>query len=385
MKTKIIANYLPQYHQTEENDRWWGKGYTDWVAVRRSGKLFKGHYQPHVPKDGVYYALDDPTVLSWQAQIAKESGIYGFGIYHYWFSKEQNYLSRPSEILLEHKDIDIHFMFIWDNSTWKRTWSNVKQIANDWAPLYDDDASSESVQNGDGILAELRYGSEAEWKEHFDYLVKFFRDSRYIKDNGKPVFGIFNPGNDASAVIRMIDYWNSYAKECGFEGISVITRHDGIDYEGDSTRFLYEPVYSGWPRQTKLEKIDNKFKELFFHKLLKKPVIYDYDRIWKRIISRAQKMNDKDIALGAFVGYDDSPRRGKNSRVVINTSPDKFGDYMEQLIRINESRQAEFVFLTAWNEWGEGAHMEPDVKYGSQYLNALKNAIMRIEHENSAK
>lgn len=378
MKTKLIANYLPQYHRTDENDKWWGEGYTDWVAVKNSRPLFEEHYQPHIPMNENYYSLDEPEVLRWQAKIAREYGIYGFGIYHYWFSKEKNLLCKPSEILLSHKEIRINFMFIWDNSTWKRTWSHVKKNANDWAPLYDADVSNHTNENN-GILAELKYGREKEWKEHFDYINKFFKDERYIKIDEKPVFCFFNPGNGKEVIDRMVAYWDFCARNAGFKGIHTIMRFDGMTSINNSYGFLYEPVNSGWAINSIGLRIKNKLREYYFPKILKRPIIFDYDRIWSSIIYNANKFSGSDMYLGAFVGYDDAPRRGLNGKVVINSSPEKFGCYMEKLIRINELRDREFIFVTAWNEWGEGAHLEPDERFNTAYLEELKKAIERLE------
>ncbi|MBQ0066894.1 MAG: glycoside hydrolase family 99-like domain-containing protein, partial [Phascolarctobacterium sp.] len=135
-KVKVIANYLPQYHRIPENDMWWGEGYTDWVATKNAKPLFEGHRQPRIPLDNNYYDLSDVNTIRWQAQLARKYGVYGFGIYHYWFNSNMQLLQKPAELLLKNKDIDINFMFIWDNSSWIRSWSNIKEC-NDWAPKFD--------------------------------------------------------------------------------------------------------------------------------------------------------------------------------------------------------------------------------------------------------
>lgn len=109
MKTKIIAMYLPQYHETEDNNRWWGQGFTDWTSVKTSEPLFEGHRQPRVPQNANYYDLSEVENIKWQAKLAKKYGVYGFGIYHYWFSTEKQTLTKPAELLLEHKEIDMPF------------------------------------------------------------------------------------------------------------------------------------------------------------------------------------------------------------------------------------------------------------------------------------
>ena len=148
-EVKIVANYLPQFHSIPENDAWWGKGYTDWNAVKKSKPLFQGHCQPNVPLKYNYYDLSNVDSIRWQASLARQFGIYGFGIYHYWFNSNMKLLEKPAELLLENKDIDIHFCFLWDNSTWKRTWSNVK-FGNDWGT----ENTQNNRKNGEnGILA----------------------------------------------------------------------------------------------------------------------------------------------------------------------------------------------------------------------------------------
>ena len=187
MPVKIIANYLPQFHVIPENSEWWGNNFTDWVAVKKAKPLFKWHNEPRIPLNNNYYSLDNPDSLKWQANLAREYGVYGFGIYHYWFSSSLNLLTKPAELILNNKDIDINFFFIWDNTSWKRTWSVIKR-GNDWAPDFDN-ASSQNKNNG--ILAELIYGEESDWEKPFNYLLPFFKDSRYIKIDNKPAFAFF--------------------------------------------------------------------------------------------------------------------------------------------------------------------------------------------------
>ena len=161
---KILAAYLPQYYEIEENNKWWGKGYTDWVAVKKAVPQFQGHDQPRTPLDKNYYRLDLVDSIRWQADMANKYGIYGFAIYHYWFSSSQHLLTKPAEIIYKNKDININYFFVWDNNSWvNKTWKNVKFI-NEWAPQFEDECSQQMSKNG--ILAELIYGDEAEWDKH---------------------------------------------------------------------------------------------------------------------------------------------------------------------------------------------------------------------------
>ena len=364
---KVIANYLPQFYETTENNKWWGEGYTDWIAVKNAKKVFKDHIQPKIPVKG-YYDLANVETIRWQAELARKYGIYGFGIYHYWFSSEKRLLTKPVELLLDNKDININFMLIWDNGSWKKTWSNIP-FSNDWAPLYEqrDNSGKEGA-----VLAELKYGGEDEWKKHFDYLKPIFKDSRYIKIDNRPVFVIFHQDNKPDVVKEMIAFWDSYSRESGFDGICVIGQTNVQNISFTEMEFHYQPPHSGWNRRTLADRICNKlFKRQSYNK-------YDYDKIWNRIIEEAQN-DSNNIQSGAFVGYDDTPRRGTGGKIVTGGTPEKFELYMRKLINI--SKDKEFIFVTAWNEWGEGAYLEPDLENGYDYLKALHKAIESVKNE----
>lgn len=363
--SKVIINYLPQYHSIPENNRWWGNGFTDWIAVKNAKPLFDGHDQPRVPKDKHYYSLDDVNEIKWQVELAKKYGVYGFGIYHYWFNSNMQLLQKPAELIRDNKDIDINFLFLWDNATWKRTWSNVKH-ANDWAPNFDEKNSL--LEEETGILAELIYGDEKDWKIHYDYLVTFFKDSRYIKIHNKLVFGFFQPINGLNTIKKMVAYWEKLAKEDGFNGVYCMSR-DNYMHEDLEYKFRYTPLVP----HTKLSYIKYKLKDVYA-KRVGAIRYYDYDREWKTIIKEAKKADSKTF-LSGFVTFDDTPRRGNNGRIMKGATPEKFGKYWKELISISTYQKKEYVFLTAWNEWGEGAYFEPDMTNGTQYLEQLKKGI----------
>ena len=366
---KVIANYLPQYHRIPENDKWWGDGFTDWVAVKMTKPSFKGHNQPREPLGNNYYSLDCVDSIRWQAKIAKEYGVYGFGIYHYWFSSEQQLLQKPAELLLENRDIDINFMFIWDNLTWKRTWSKLNR-GLDWAPNFDETAGQQEPTDS-GILAELIYGTEVDWEKHYNYLRPFFKDCRYIKENNKPIFCIFQPRNDNETLQKMSKYWNKLARKDGFEGILFLSK-DSVWPERLDAKMKYAPFA---PTSWRVF-LEYKIKE-YLAKRKKCIGFYDYDKCWKNILNEA-KRSKKDTYLCGFVRYDDSPRRGNKARIILNESPSKFEKYMTKLLNISKNQNKEFVFLMAWNEWGEGSYLEPDTIDGYAYLCALRRAINEV-------
>ena len=157
-KVNVFAMYLPQYHETEENSKFWGQGFTDWVSVKKATPLFDGHMQPHVPLDKNYYDLSLVSEIKWQAKLAKNYGVSGWGIYHYWFNSEQKTLTKPAELILQNEDIDMPFFFAWDNASWKRTWSKIK--GNDWSPLNDTETEKQA-HTGPEILIEYKLGDKS--------------------------------------------------------------------------------------------------------------------------------------------------------------------------------------------------------------------------------
>lgn len=369
MKSKVITMYLPQYHSIPENDEFWGKGFTDWVSVRNSKPLYEGHNQPRIPENKYYYDLSVEKDVRWQAKLAKDNGVYGFGIYHYWFNNDKNLLTKPAEIILDNADININFFFAWDNISWKRSWSNVK--GNDWSPLVDNESKEKNkVKKGPAILIEHILGTESDWENHFNYLLPYFKDSRYIKVDGKPVFVIYHY-NDI--IFKMGEYWDMLAKKHGFCGMYMVYRDDKIaKLPNGANRFTYEPASSAWGGvfERACEKIA-KYLKLTPH--LK---TYDYDKVWKTIINKTKSIKEPNHWPGAFVTYDDTPRRGIRGKVVINETPKKFQDYMQQIIAIANKQGKEFILLTAWNEWGEGAYLEPDTINHNKYLEALHDALI---------
>ena len=367
MKTKIIAMYLPQYHETEENNRWWGKGFTDWVSTRGAVPLFKGHVQPKAPLNDNYYDLSKPEALRFQVETAKKYGIGGFCFYHYWFSSQFRTLTAPAENLLNDPAIDIPFMCAWDNSSWIRTWSKFKKNANTWSPQKDAQASGDE---DDGVLAKLEYGTKDDWAIHFNYLLPFFKDGRYIKISGAPVF-IFWNNFQKEQLAQMRAYWNELAVQAGFSGMYFITRDDPYkDVGGFDSLFNYEPQFSGWLNIGFFNRAFSRVKYLLGRESLKK---YSYDAVWRKIIGYAE--NHRESFYGGFVNYDDTPRRGNRGKVVVNGSPEKFEKYLKMLYDISCDRDKQFLFLTAWNEWGEGAFLEPDKIDGYSYLEAIRRIV----------
>ena len=348
---KNVAMYLPQFYEVPENDEWWGEGFTDWVSTKAAKPLFEGHYQPHIPKDGYYYNLIEKKALLWQADLMYRYGIDGVCIYHYWFKDGRQILEKPAENLLKWKDVDMSFCFCWANETWARSWSNVKNSIT-WTDIDENKDSS-----SDGILLEQGYGSEEDWEEHFYYLLPFFKDMRYIRIDDKPVFVIYKV-NHISCIHEMLRLWNDLALRNGLKGLYVIGSHIDSSVSLIDAELFHEPIRS---RRQFLDFEQNDGVNQL-----------DYDKVWNMILKT--KKSDYKTYYGGFCGYDDTPRRGARGMVVLGQTPEKFCSYLTQLIAKNAAEENCITFINAWNEWGEGMHLEPDEKYGYRYLEAVKTA-----------
>nr|WP_304054043.1 glycoside hydrolase family 99-like domain-containing protein [Enterocloster clostridioformis] len=370
---KIIAFYLPQFHNIPENDEWWGNGFTEWVNVKKAKPLYEGHQQPRVPENNNYYNLLDDDVKLWQAKLARKYGVYGFCYYHYWFDGHM-LLEKPMEQMLANPKIEMPFCICWANEPWTRAWVGETKT-----------------------LIPQRYGNKKEWKEHFDYLLPFFNDPRYITDEeGKPIFVLYRP-EIVDALNEMLDYWNELALGNGFPGISFAYQQLNFDLDKnkDDSRFKYDIEFQ--PMYCFHDLTANKFATLrkmkrglanFVEKTTGKDIRQigrgykitgfnqvSYDDAWSAILKKRPE-SQKNVP-GAFVDWDNTPRHGERGRIYIGATPQKFESYLIKLIEnTREFYKKDMIFIDAWNEWAEGAYLEPDERYGKGYLNAIKNALM---------
>lgn len=362
---RFLALYLPQFHETAENNEWWGKGYTEWTAVKNAKPLFKGHEQPRVPLDNNYYDLSDEngTTWKWQAEMAKKYGIYGFCIYHYWFGKKQ-LLEKPMEILLNHPEIDIHYCICWANESWRRNW-------------YD---------RTNAILLEQTYGDSDEWERHYRYLSSFFHDSRYIKVDNRPLVNIYKQ-SDVHCLDEMLCVWNDLAIKDGFEGLFVVASLNSIGNGEIKSKhinaiYCFEPGYSTRNSMSLIEKtvyfgsiaIRHCYNLVFRKDIIER--INNLRTVNMRIIrsySNLRKKYSIPVFAGACPQWDNTPRRGASGSVYTNSTPEQFGSLLSKLKTIVP--QSDFVYINAWNEWGEGCYLEPDEKHKFEYLEAIKRIL----------
>lgn len=349
---KIYALYLPQFYETEENNRWWGTGYTEWTAVRRSKPFFEGHKQPFKPYNDYYYDLTKKSTIKWQTDLARKYGINGFIIYHYWYCGKLM-LEKPCEIIWANKDIDIEYCFCWANHPWTKAWDGKKHH----------------------ILQEQTYGGLKEWKEHFEYFAKYFADERYTKVNYKPVVYIYN-ASDIPNYDEMIKCWDTLAKEKGYCGIYIVQfiSSKNVCPVGNRVDAVFEdePLFSA-----RFEYSWVKIIKRILSKVRNVPDIMDYDYTWSKILKKRRVYNGLPIIQGAFCSFDNTPRRGnKGTTLFHGANPQKFEKYLRNLINTKRKDVSEdFLVINAWNEWGETAMLEPSDIYEYGYLEAVSNSI----------
>ena len=373
---KIIAFYLPQFHNIPENDEWWGNGFTEWTNVKKAKPLYEGHMQPRVPLGGNYYNLLDDNVKIWQADLAKKYGVYGFCYYHYWFNGKM-LLEKPMEQMLANKEVDIPFCICWANEPWTKAW----------------------VGDERKLLIAQEYGQEEEWKQHFMYLLPFFKDERYITKDGKPLFVFYRP-DIVPCMKEMIETWDKLAKENGLSGITFAFQSGDYDWNNSKGAKLFDydiefqpPYASHWlySNDGKIISALKKCRRLLAgwagkkfgidlyrygtaqYKKMTGQTVANYDSMWQKIIE-AKPMRSNSIP-GAFVKWDNTPRHGERGQINVGT-PEKFEYYLSKQIKhAREDYHEDMIFMYAWNEWAEGGYLEPDEddKYG--YLEAIKRAL----------
>jgi len=347
---RVIAYYLPQYHAIPENDAWWGKGFTEWVSVINGKPLFKGHQQPVEPGELGYYNLLDPEIRERQAALAREAGIEGFCYWHYWFGGKQ-LLERPLQEVLASGKPDFPFCIGWANESWKaKTW-----LDQQTAP--------------DRMLIEQTY-SEADDQAHFEAILPMLRDQRYIRVDGKPLLMVYRPFDlpDGKAWTAR---WQQMAREAGFKGLYLLG-HVAYQKQIDAVLAM------GFDAVNLVPLGDTKrcpwlalrhLPTLFRHLRGKSPLVYDYAKAIR--VFASDVMRREEVVPTILPRWDHSPRSKNRAFVLQNTTPEAFQAHVEAVKRIVDKKQNPLVMLKSWNEWGEGNYIEPDKRWGKQYITVL--------------
>ena len=291
--------------------------------------------------------------MQWQADLMHKYGVDGMCFYHYYFKDGRKILEKPAEKLLRWKDINMPFCFYWANESWKRSWSNV-QNANVWQS----DAGKPTNPGDTGLLLDQQYGTESDWEAHFYYFFSFFKDERYIKVDGKPLIIIYRTSL-ISCLKPMVEYWRALAKKEGLEGIYIIGA-----YANESAKEVLDGILYHEPPQTIVSLREGGVGDSAYS--------ITYDTVVEYVLQ--EPLLGKKTYFSCFTGFDDTPRRGERGNALKDASASKYQDFLARTLAKNSVAGNELTFVNAWNEWGEGMHLEPDEKYGYAYLEATANA-----------
>lgn len=352
-KPRLIAYYLPQFHPIPENDEWWGKGFTEWTNTAKAKPLFSGHYQPHIPADLGFYDLRLAESRNAQAAMANDFGIEGFCYYHYWFAGRQ-IIERPFNEVLKYGEPDYPFCLCWANQTWSGIWHGEPKR----------------------VLIEQTYPGLDDHRAHFNHLLKAFRDSRYIQVDGKPLFLIFRPF-DLPDSRRVTDLWREMAIKEGLKGLHLVGLGPNHTNWNPSEHGFDALATSGLPapRPWVSRKQPLKWLKRQIDIQLGRPTIYDYKTVSKSFIppKRDSITNYPTI----IPNWDNTPRSGLNGIVLHNSTPELFGQHLREAIKYSQesSDPNKLIFIKSWNEWAEGNHLEPDLKFGKQYLQVIRKEM----------
>lgn len=363
MKPRIIALYLPQYHPFKENDEWWGKGFTEWTNVARARKLFSGHYQPHIPSELGFYDLRLPEVREQQAELARRAGVEAFCYYEYWFGNGKQLMERPFEEVVRSGKPDFPFCLCWANHSW-------------YKKLWDPKSPGKDI-----LLIEQEYPGEEDYVAHFNYLLPAFQDKRYVRVNGKLFYSIYDAAGFKD-VAKFMQVWRRLAKEHGLGDFYFVA----TDYNGEKREQLlslgfdathnvdYINIYHVAPKWKKAIRT-------ICRQYLGIPMIYKYKDAIKYMIHPS--CSERNVIPVIVPNWDHTPRSSSRGTVFTDAEPRYFKQHAKHAFSMlrNKPEQEQIVILKSWNEWGEGNYMEPDLRYGRGYIEALAEAIKEVSEE----
>jgi predicted O-methyltransferase YrrM len=344
---KIFAFYLPQFHPVPENDRWWGKGYTEWSRVTRARPLFDDHYQPHLPERLGFYDLRLPETRAAQAALASRYGINGFCYYYYSFGAKR-LLDRPLAEMLASGQPDFPFCLCWANENWTRRW--------------DGDESQ--------LLIEQRYGPELDLAL-IDELMPYFLDRRYLRVRGAPVLLVYRPGSMPEPYAT-IARWREAARRCGLPDLHVVAA---------LTFGLTDPRPLGFDAAVEFPPHGEVLPGDAYAPSGLQPefsgAVVEYDAVVQRQIALAPR--PYRMYRTAMAGWDNTARLGRRATVFHGATPQSYEEWLRSLVTAARLGHPDhrLVFVNAWNEWAEGAHLEPDRRFGTGYLEATQRALAR--------
>lgn len=350
--TKLIAWYLPQFHQIEINNKYYGQGFTEWTNTSKTLPVFVGHYQPHIPYDVGYYDLMNPETLKRQIYLAKHYGIYGFCFHYYWFSGKR-LMEKPLEMFLGHKELDMPFCISWATENWTALW---------------DGGNKE-------VMLEQRLKGEDD-KAFMEDMIPYMKDLRYIKIDGKPVLVIYRVNQFQKERIReMLNNFRKAAKENGFSDLYIMLTN-AFDFEEEVEEWGADALVEFPPHV--IRGLLDEWRPPGYLNPHFNGKIYD---VLPFIKSKKYMLDHKAKTYfrAALTSWDNTARKATSGGTVFyGFTPQTFYTWLSDVVweskRIH-SKSEDIVFLNSWNEWGEGSHLEPDLKYGYAYLQMVKDVL----------
>lgn len=347
-EVKLIAFYFPQFHPFPENEEFWGKGFTEWTSVTKAVPLFEGHQQPRLPSELGFYDLRIKEIIQEQIEIAKQYGIYGFCFHHYWFTGRR-VMRVPYNHILANSDLEIPFCLHWANEPWTVRWDGFTKS---------------------GVLLDQKHTPEDDMAFIQD-ITPALRDPRYIRINDRPLLIIYRPGlfPDIQATI---DRWRNYCAKQGIGDLYLSVMQTGFEGQINPAKYGFDAAIEYPPHNMDVTDIKSQVK-LFDNDF--SGHIYSYPEMVSKNINR--KKPPYKLFRGVVPDWDCTPRR-KNADIMIGSTPANYQRWLHgqiQYTRENLSPEERFIFINAWNEWAEGAYLEPDRKYGYAYLNATANSL----------
>jgi len=386
-RARVIAYYLPQYYPTPENDEWWGKGFTEWTNVAKARPLYPGHDQPRVPRDLGFYDLRVPETRQAQADLAAANGVEGFCYWHYWFAGRR-VLNRPFDEVLKSGKPDFPFCLGWANETWTGAWMGAK----------------------DRILIEQTYPGMQDHADHFAFLLKAFRDERYIRVDGKPVFAILFPHKLPESK-QVTDFWRQLATKAGLPGLHLVALAERSELPFDARAMGFDAVCSGNQlkihaylmfsgyrdevRRLERQLVDGPISQIRFEVEARELVLrYQLLARKNQLLGRPRYVYQYRDAMRFFLhrhgfgvptyptlvpNWDHSPRCGTRSVILHGSTPGLWRQHVREVIESVQDNSSEhrLVFVKSWNEWAEGNYLEPDLRHGDAYLRVLRDEMLR--------
>lgn len=363
---RAIAFYLPQFHPIAENDRWWGKGFTEWTNVVRARPLFRGHYQPHLPADLGFYDLRVPEVREAQAALARAHGIHGFCYYHYWFNGVR-LLNRPVDEVLHSGRPEFPFCLCWANENWTRRWDGLDHE----------------------ILIRQEYSDDDD-RAHIEHLLPYFADRRYLTVDGRPLFLVYrtellpDPARTAAS-------WRSRARAAGLPDLYLV-RVEGTRSNINPKSIGFDAALEFAPDKRVVRPVLRRARRGFRPRIeaalrrigLISPRthehrIYSYDSLATGMLSKPAPAWRRFRSVTP--AWDNSPRRAEGADIFLGSTPNRFGAWLSTAATLTREAfrgDERVLFINAWNEWAEGNHLEPDQEWGLTYLEATARVLLNL-------